>query len=44
MLEEQEVSLQTNEDLNLNAQAIGEKRDNGFLETSPYDQSKHVHA
>ena len=40
MVEENEVSLQTDEDLNLNTQTVGEKRDhNGFLETSSSDQS-----
>lgn len=39
MVEENEVSLQTNEDLYLNTQTLGEKRENGFLETSLSGQS-----
>lgn len=39
MVEENEVSLQADEDLNLNTQIVGEKRDNGFSETSSSDQS-----
>ena len=39
MVEENEVSLQSDETLNVNTQSVGEKRDDGFLETSSSDQS-----
>lgn len=39
MVEENEVSLHTDEELNHSTQTVGEKRDNGFLETSSSNQS-----
>lgn len=39
MVEETEVSLQADEELDLNTQTVGEKRENGFLETASNDQS-----
>lgn len=39
MVEENEASLQNVEELNHSTQTVGDKRDNGFLETSSSDQS-----
>jgi hypothetical protein len=39
MVEENEVSLHIDEELNHSIQTVGEKRDNGFLETSSSNQS-----